>query len=126
MGQAYSGVGGTVLSGSTDLEVEEYSFELEDGEIDTTVTSDAGWEDSIHGTRKVSGSFTFWVQASKTPFGSVAGLYAPAYPTLTLGMGHANASGKAHITKIAVQSKTKDGIKCVATFRSKGAWTLPG
>ncbi len=125
MGQAYSGVGGTVLSGAVDLEVEEYSFEYESGEIDTTVTSDAGWEDSIHGVKKISGTFTFNLQASKTPFGATAGLYAPNYPTLTLGLGAGTASGRAQITKIAVASKTKEKITCVASFRSKGAWTLP-
>ena len=126
MGQGYSGVGGTVLSGAVDMEVMGYSFDLDQAGADTTVTSDLGWEDEIHTTRKVSGSFDFLRQASKNPFGAVAGMIAPNYPTLTFALGGGQtASGVAKIDKISVKSATKDAITCTASFRSKGTWTLP-
>lgn len=126
MGQGYSGVGGTVLSGAVDMEVEGYSFDLDQNDDETTVTSDLGWEDSIHTTRRASGSFDFIMQASKNPFGAVAGMIAPNYPTLTLALGGGQtASGVVIVGKISVKSATKSAIKCTASFKSKGAWSLP-
>lgn len=126
MGQGYSGVGGTVLSGAVDMEVEGFSFDLDQNDDDTTVTSDLGWEDSIHTTKRLSGSFDFLMQASKNPFGAVAGMIAPNYPTLTFALGGGQtASGVAIIGKISIKSATKTAIRCTASFKSKGAWSLP-
>lgn len=128
MSTAYSGAEGKVLSGSTDLDVTGWSADVEVAEIDVSTTGDAGWEDAIHGLKKVSGSFDFLYNTSKDPFGAVVGLLpgAATYPTLTLTLTTGKTlAGQAMITKLSVKSEVKDAVKITASFRSKGAWTMP-
>jgi hypothetical protein len=132
MSYAVSGVDGKVLSGSTDMDVQGYSVDVEVVEIDTTTTADGGWEDAIDGTIKVSGSFEFFWNPTKNPFNSLinlmpgAGALTGIYPTLKLNLDGTNyLQGTAKINKLSLKSATKEGKMFTATFRSKGAWTRP-
>lgn len=131
MSYAVSGVYSKVLTGSVDMDVTGGTFDVETTEIDTTTTSDGGWEDSIDGPKKVSGSFDFFWNPSKNPFSAVQklnpGASATVFPTLKLYIDDTNfATGTARITKLSKKSATKEGVMFTASFVSKGAWTLPG
>jgi hypothetical protein len=67
MSTAYSGYAGVVMSGATDMEVKEYSFDVETTSIDITTTSDAGYENKLAGPVKISGKFTFYYDIAKRP-----------------------------------------------------------
>lgn len=129
MSTAYSGIDGTVLSQSTDMDVTGWSADVEAEEIDTTTTADAGWEDAINGCKKVSGSFDFLWNPSKNPFNSVIAMMPGSglYPTLTLKLSTGQTlSGTAMIQKLSLKSAVKGQAKTItATFRSKGAWSVP-
>lgn len=134
MSQATSGKEGKVLSGATDMDVEGWDADIESADVDTTTTADAGWEDSIDGLCKVSGSFDFLWNASKDPFNAVvnlmpgAALLGGSYPTLKLlldGTGSNYLQGTAKILKLSIKSKVKDTIRFTCSFKSKGAWTRP-
>lgn len=134
MSKAYSGVSGTVSSNGTDLAVTGFSADVETTEVDTTTTADAGWEDAISSTTKVSGSFDFFWRPDVDPFNSVLGLMPGAqalgitatYPALVLKLDTSNSlSGTALITKLSVKSEVKGAKQLTASFRSKGAWVVP-
>lgn len=129
MSTAYSGVDGTVTAQSTDMDVSGFSADVEAEELDTTTTADAGWEDAIDGVKKVSGTFDFLWNPSKNPFSTIIALMpgGGTYPTLTLKLSTGETlSGVAKINKLSVKSAVKGQPKTfTATFRSKGAWTLP-
>lgn len=132
MSKAYSGLEGVVTSNGTDMDVKDSSFDVETGDIDTTTTGDDGWEDSIDGPRKVSGSFDFFYNKLKSPFGAVAKLMPGAaavdgvYPSLSFNTGGGDLiTGKARITKLSKKGAVKDGIMYTASFTSKGKWTFP-
>ncbi len=128
MSTAISGFKGKVLSGSTDMDVSGYSYEFDNGGFDSTTTADAGWEDTNNGSNKISGSFDYFFNPAKNPWGAVANL-APnstTYPTLKLYCDDDKfATGLAKITKQSVKSATKEGITMTASFVSKGVWSLP-
>ena len=129
MSTAYNGTDGKVLSESTDMDVTGYSADVEVVEIDTTTTGDAGWEDAINGTKKVSGSFDFLWNPTKSPFGALANLLpgSGTYPTLRFNLDASTnyLQGVAMITKLSLKSEVKGAKTFTASFRSKGAWTLP-
>lgn len=117
-----------VLSGSTDMDVVGGSFDHETGDIDTTTTSDNGWEDSIDAPQKISGSFDFMYNPNKSPFSDVTklrpGRSTTDFPTLLLYYSETEyVTGTARIQKLTKKSTVKDGIVFTATFVSKGAWT---
>lgn len=126
MSTAFSGVLGTVKSGTTDMDVEGWDADYEVAEIETTTTADAGWEDAIPGPKKISGSFDFFYNTSKKPTGVTANLSAGSTAALTLQTTTGETLvGNALITKLSFKNKVKDGCKVTASFRSKGTWTLP-
>ncbi len=128
MSTAYSGVGGNVNSGSTDMDVSGWSADHETSNFDSTTTADLGWEDETPATQKVSGSFDFFYNKNKKPTGSSANMRAGSTPTLTLYVNKADGellTGLGLIKKLSIKTKTKDGVLCTATFTSKGVWTLP-
>ena len=132
MSTAYSGILGNVLSGATDMDVKEWSADVETADIDTTTTGDAGWSDSIDRPTKISGSFDFFYNPAKSPFRAVANLMPGAprtsgtYPTLTLKTGGGDQlSGTARITKLSKKGAVPEGIMYTASFTSKGIWTVP-
>lgn len=131
MSYAVSGVGSKVLTGTTDMDVVGGTFDVETTEIDSTTTADNGWEDSIDGPKKVSGSFDFMWNPSKNPFSSVQALQpgrsTTSFPTLKLYIDADNfATGTARITKLSKKGTVKEGVVFTATFVSKQSWTLPG
>ncbi len=130
MSYAVSGVGSKVLTGTTDMDVVSGAFDVETTEIDATTTADGGWEDSIDGPKKVTGSFDFLWNPSKSPFSSVQrlmpGASASVFPTLKLYIDADNfATGTARITKLSKKAEVKGAVMFTASFVSKGAWTLP-
>lgn len=126
MSSAFSGVLGTVKSGSTDMDVQGWQGDPEVNTFDSTTTADAGWDDTSAATKKFSGSFDFFYNTSKKPTGSSANLTPGNKPTLTLQATTGETfSGAALITKLSLKSKVKDGFMVTASFVSSGAWTYP-
>jgi hypothetical protein len=128
MSAAYSGVQANVYTGSLDLDAMGWSADVENAGFDSTTTADAGWEDETSATSKVSGSFDFFYNPLKKPTGATANLTPGNTAALVLWVnktGGDNLSGNARIQKLSLKSKVKDGFIVTATFRSKGAWTLP-
>jgi len=123
----FSGVLGTVKSGAIDMDVQGYSLDIETAVIDSTTTSDGGWESAIGGPSKASGSFDFFYDTAKKPTGATANLTPGSRPTLTFQITTGETiSGVALISKLSLKSKVKDGYIVTASFQSGGgAWTLP-
>jgi hypothetical protein len=123
----FSGVLGTVKSGATDMDVQGWSADIEAGVIDSTTTSDGGWESAIGGPLKISGSFVLIYVTTKKPTGATANLTPGSRPTLTLQVTTGETiSGTAFISKLSFKMKVKDGAIVTASFQSGGgAWTLP-
>lgn len=128
MSSAFSGVLGTVRSGSLDMDVHGWSADVDVSTFDATTTADSGWEDTAPATKKVSGSFEFFYNLSKKPTGATANLLPGALPVPTLTFQVTTGevlTGPGLITKLSLKSKVKDGFVVTASFTSRGAWTLP-
>jgi hypothetical protein len=126
--QAVTGQDGTVLSGSTDMDVTGFTADIEVGDVETSTTAEQGWEDSIDGLKKVTGSFDFLYNPAKSPFSALANLLpgSGTYPVLTLRATSGQLyHGTARVSKLSLKSEVKDAKKFTATFTSKGAWTFP-
>lgn len=123
----FSGVLGTVKSGGIDMDVQGWSADVEVNIIDSTTTSDGGWESAIGGPLKISGSFDFFYDTTKKPTGSSVGLMPGSRTPLILQITTAEViTGTAFISKLSYKSKVKDGFIITASFQSGGgAWTLP-
>jgi hypothetical protein len=128
MSQAFSGVEANVFTGALDMDASGWSADVDSAGFDSTTTADLGWEDETSATMKVSGSFDFFYNPSKTPTGTTANLTPGNTAALVLWVNKTasvNLSGNARIQKLSLKSKVKDGFMVTATFTSKGAWTLP-
>jgi hypothetical protein len=123
----FSGVLGTVKSGAVDMDVQGWSADVDVTVIDSTTTSDGGWESAIGGPLKISGSFDFFYDTTKKPTGATANLMPGNRPVLTLQVTTGETlSGTSLITKLSYKSRVKDGFIITASFQSGGgAWTLP-
>jgi hypothetical protein len=127
MSQAYSGVQGNVLSGATDVDMSKWDLKHETNSFDSTTTADAGWDDTTSSTQKVSGSFTFFYNPSKYPYGTI-GLAPQSTPTLTMYINKTAGNffrGTGLILGLSFGVAVKEGIPVTASFTSKGVWTLP-
>lgn len=139
MSFAYNGQQGTVTvaagsgdtfpasgDGGTDMDVDKWTADIEVNAIETTTTADGGWHDEIGGTKKVTGTFEFFHNPSKQPFGTSIGLTPGAYVGLTLQTRPGQVlTGGALITKLAVSSQVNGATKVVASYTNKGPWILP-
>jgi hypothetical protein len=128
MSTAYSGVDGKAAFASIDVDVTGFTADVEDGGFDATTTADAGWEDMLDSTRKVSGSCDLFFNRAKNPFASPLLLFSrpSVYPTLRLDCGGTKyLEGMAKITKVSFKSAVKEGITMTISYTSRGAWTLP-
>jgi hypothetical protein len=129
MSTAYSGVDGTCFMGSIDMDVRGYSAEVSDDGFDATTTADAGWEDTLDSTRKVTGTVDIFFNASKNFFAAPTLLFSRSpnvYPTLKLNVGGTKfLQGSAKLKNGQFKSATKDGITLSFNFTSRGAWALP-
>lgn len=132
MSYAVSGSDGKVTSNTVDLDVKGYSVEVDSAEIDVMTTADLGWDDVIDGPITAKGTFDFFWNPSKNPFGSVLGLMPGApllggsYPTLKLRLDSGNfIQGPAKISKLSLKSEVKGAKMFTCSFRNKGPWTVP-
>jgi hypothetical protein len=124
---AYSGFEGKVYTGAVDMDVTEWSADIEITEIDITTTADAGFENTLEGPTKISGKFTVFYTATKNPFDAAQSLAPGDTPTLTLHTGGGDTlSGLALITKVMIKSAVKEAVSIEVNFRNKGVWVLPG
>lgn len=117
-----------IKSGATDMDIVSGSFDYETSDIDTTSTADNGWEDSIDGPAKVSGSFDFLYNPNKSPFSDVTklmpGRSTTEFPVLQLYYSDTEyLQGTARIQKLSKKGAVKEGIMFTCTFVSKGTWT---
>lgn len=127
MSTAYSGVKGNVLSGATDIDVQSWTLDHEINTFDSTTTADGGWDDTTPATQKISGSFDFFYNKAKYPYGAL-NIFPGATPTLKLFVNMTDGNfwtGAGLITKLSVKDKVKDGTVLTATFVNKGVWTVP-
>jgi hypothetical protein len=123
----FSGVLGIVKSGAIDMDIQKWNADVEVGVIDSTTTSDGGWESAIGAAMKISGSFDAFYDTTKKPTGATANLMVGSRPTLTLQITTGEViTGVALITKLSFKSAPKEGTTYTASFQSGGgAWTLP-
>jgi hypothetical protein len=127
MSFAYSGVQGNVLSGATDVDMQKWDLKHEINTFDSTTTADAGWDNTTGSTQKVGGSFTFFYNPAKFPYGAI-NLGPNANPTLTMYINKTAGSffsGVALITGLSFGVAVKEGIPVVCSFVNKGPWTTP-
>src|SRR6185437_1737742 len=125
---AYSGVLGTVLSGTTDMDVKSFTATVSAANWDKSTTADAGWTNAGGGLKSVKGSFDCFYNKAKKPFGAVPNLTpgTDPGPTLTLTCATGDTlTGVAIIDEVSIKSETKDGIMFTCTFQNQGAWVLP-
>jgi hypothetical protein len=124
---AYSGFEGKVFSGATDMDVSEWSADIEITEIDVTTTAGNGFEQTLTGPTKISGKFTVFYTTEKNPFGVTAGLTPGESVTLHLHTGGGDElTGLALITKAMIKSAVKEAVSVELNFRNDGPWTYPG
>lgn len=137
MSKGYSGYGGTVEIGSTpvDVDVQNWSADIDGGAWDSTTTGDGGWADENPGVVKLSGTFDILYNPEKkalrptsgTPAG--LGIRTNAVVDLKLHISKADGetlSGKALLGKISIKQQTKAGIVLTVSFSNKGPWAQPG
>lgn len=125
---AYSGIIGTVLSGTTDMDVVQFSCTVTAANWDKTTTADGGWTNAGGGLKSVKGSFDCFYSKLKKPFGAVPNLTPGTDPGPTLYFTCASGdqlSGPSIIDEVSIKSETKAGITFTVTFQNQGAWTLP-
>lgn len=130
---AYSGVDGKVISDGTDMDVKQYDVKVADPGFEASTTAGEGWTDKLDALRTVSGSFDFFFNVAKNPFGAVMKWFTRGpnkYPLLIFQLGGSEVgtpamSGMAKILEVTVKSVVTEGITFTATFESRGTWTLP-
>lgn len=128
MSQAYAGSEGNVLIGANDADVQSWSADVDVDTFDSTTTADAGWADTTATLKKISGSFEFFYNKTKKPFGTLGLVPGTTVATLTLYINKTDDEklfGPALITKASIKSKTKEGTTLTCSFVNKGPWTLP-
>jgi len=127
MSQAYSGVTADVLVAGADVDAQGWSADYEVNTFDSTTTADGGWDDTTQATQKLGGSFDFFYNSSKTPFGTLS-VIPGTIAAMKLYVSLTDAkylAGNGLITKVSLKSKVKDGFMLTASFVNKGVWTLP-
>jgi hypothetical protein len=126
MSASISGQYGTVTVGATDMDVTDFSLDFASAqEIDVTTTADAGWEAATGYYKKVSGSFNFLYNPTKSPT-KTPGLIPNATVNLSvLSYSGETYAGPAMVTSVRITSSAKDAIRGSANFRSNGTWTYP-
>lgn len=127
MSFAYSGVQGNVLSGAIDTDMSKWDLKHEINTFDSTTTGDAGWDNTTASTQKISGSFTFFYNPAKFPYGTL-NLAPGATPTLKMFINETSGNfftGVGLITGLSFSVAVKEGIPVTASFVNKGPWTLP-
>ena len=127
MSFAYSGVQGNVFAGATDIDTSGWEFKHTVNTFDSTTTADLGWDDTTGATQRVEGSFTFFYNTAKYPYGTV-GLSPGSTPALKLYINKTAGSffsGLGLITGLSFGVKTKEGIPVTASFVNKGPWVMP-
>jgi hypothetical protein len=124
-----AGWNSAILSGSTRIAVTGGTFDVKTEDIDTTNTEGQGWQDSIDGTKVITGSFDFHYDPNKSPFSDITkllpGRSTTEFPTLTLYYSATEYwTGPARVQTVSVKSAAKsDGITMTVSFTSKGLWT---
>jgi hypothetical protein len=127
MSQAYSGVQGNILISGNDVDAQGWSADVEANSFDSTTTADGGWDDETGSTSKISGSFDFFYNKAKPPFGSL-GVTPNTVAILKLYVHLSDGNfltGSALIKKVSFKTKVKEGFVLTASFMGKGIWTLP-
>jgi hypothetical protein len=127
MSQAYSGVQANVHVGTTDVDAQGWTIDVSANTFDSTTTADGGWDDETPATLRIEGTFDFFYNAAKKPFGTLA--LTPG--TVFTGQFFINTTagdmltGKGLVKKVSIKSKVKEGVMLTASFVNKAAWTLP-
>ncbi len=129
MPRGFSGVEGTVEAGSggtVDMNIGNWSCDIEVDEIDVSNTGDGGYSNVVPGLKKISGTFEFPYDTDNPPTAAAALCTPGSTPVLKLTMttGHV-LTGTALITKLSYKSGVNDAVMVTASFRNKGEWDLP-
>ncbi len=128
MSQAYSGVEANVIVGSTDLDVQGWTADVEANTFDSTTTADGGWDDTTPATLKLGGSIDFFYNKNKKPFGSLNMIPGTIMSGMKLYINLSDGeylTGSGLVTKMSLKTKTKEGVVVTASYVNKGAWVLP-
>jgi hypothetical protein len=127
LSQAYSGVNANVLSATVDVDIQSYTLDYDAKTFDSTTTADGGWEDETSATQKITFSFDFFWNPTKSPNG-VLGLKPGSTPALQFYVNkpaNIQFTGNGQIKKWSVKSKVEDGVLMTASGVNKGVWTVP-
>jgi predicted secreted protein len=119
-----NGFSGNIQLGANNLDVTDWTLNVNAEAVDTTNTGDAGWESNILGAKNFDGSFkTFW-DSTAVPTGA-AGFTAGARGTLTLNVGNSGKSyvGTVQLTQVVIENPVKGAIAFNVTFKGSGALT---
>jgi hypothetical protein len=119
-----NGFGGNVQLGSTNLDIDTWSLNVNGEAVDTTNTGDAGWESNILGAKSFDGNFkTYWDSAA-IPTGA-AGYTAGARATLTLNVGSTGKTyvGTAQLTKVTIENPVKGVVGFSCDFKGSSSLT---
>ena len=127
MSTAYSGVEANVKVGGTDVDAQGWSIDVEVDTFDSTTTADGGWHDETAAAKKLGGSFEFFWNTNKAPFGTLAltpGTTFTGEFYINLSAGN-KITGTGLVKKVSVKTKIKDGVMMTCSFVNKGIWVLP-
>lgn len=119
-----NGYSGKIQLGANNLDITDWTLNVNADLPETTNTADAGWQSFILGAKGFEGSFkTFW-DSSAVPTGA-AGFVAGATGTLTLLVGNTGKSyvGTVFLTQVSIENAPKAAVAFNVTFRGTGSLT---
>ena len=119
-----NGFSGSIQLAVANLDVTDWTLNVNAEAVDTTNTGDAGWESNILGCKSFDGSFkTFW-DSTTVPTGA-AGFIAGARGTLTLNVGNSGKSyvGSVQLTQVVIENPVKGAVAFNCTFKGTGPLT---
>lgn len=116
-----NGHGGTATFNSVVYEANKWSATIDIPELDVTDSGSSDWQELIIGTKKVSGNFSFFVDA-ETLSALIGGTAATL--SLKIGKSNVNVSGSAFITAVAIDNTVGSPVAVTCNFSSTGPWTI--
>lgn len=123
----HSGIGGSILSGTSEFAVMDWQFTTSNRKAETTHSGSGGWAEFISGVTEGSGSANCVWDSTKVPedfglnpFGSTASM------KLNIGNSSKFYSFTAIIDSVAVTSNARsDAVTFSVNFTATGAITNP-
>ena len=116
-----NGHGGYVSFNSVQYQVSKWNLTIDLPELDVTDSNSNGWQNIIIGTKKVSGSFTFFIDA-QTLSALISGTSATFFGRI--GNTSQKLEGPAFITAVAIDNTVGSPVACTCNLSSTGEWAF--